>query len=307
VREEQIDIAVDLTGYTEDAQPGIFIQRSAPIQVSYLGFSGTTGIAAMDYLIVDPFVAAGDLRKTAAEKLVILPDCYLCNDVISPAPAPLPGRSSCGLPEDAFVFCSFNDAKKLKPEVFDQWMRILRQVERSVLWLRRPRHRATEANLRAAAECRDVDPARIVFAERVSAELHIARNGEPDLHLDTFPYNAHTTASDAQRGGCPILTRTGASFPARVCGSLLTTMGVPELITYSAEEYETLAVRLARDRTMLADLRRRIEHGRAQSPLFDPTRFARNIERAYEAMVGLSRSGKPPGEIDVRTLPGIAA
>jgi protein O-GlcNAc transferase len=307
MREEQIDIAVDLTGYTENAQPGIFIQRSAPIQVSYLGFPGTSGIAAMDYLIVDPFIASGDLRDTAAEKLVILPDCYLCNDVLGRAPAALPSRSSFDLPEAAFVFCSFNDAKKLTPAVFDQWMRILRQVEGSVLWLRRPRHRATEANLRAVAERCDVDPVRIVFADRVSDELHTARNGVPDLHLDTFPYNAHTIASDALRAGCPILTRTGTSFPARVCASLLTTIGVAELITYSADEYEAMAVRLARDRALLADLRQRVGHGRTHSPLFDPARFARNLERAYEAMVALSRAGKPPAEINVGSLAGTRA
>ena len=161
------------------------------------------------------------------------------------------------------------------------------------------------AALRREAESRGVDPGRIVFAERVPSHAqHIARNAVPDLHLDTFPYNAHATAADALRAGCPILTRAGASFAARVCGSLLTTIGVPELVTNSADAYEALAVRLARDQPMLSDLRRRIAHGRAHSPVFDTARLCRNIERAYAAMIERSRAGRPPVEIDVRTLSG---
>jgi len=299
MREMEIDIAVDLMGYTTDCRPRLFIERVAPVQVNYLGFPGTSAIAAMDYLIVDPFITGGALRQSATEKLVILPDCYQANDRSEPTTADPPGRSSCGLPEDAFVFCSFNHRKKLTPDVFDLWMRILRQVAGSVLWLVKPPDQAM-TNLRREAERRGVDPARIIFADRVPNDQHIARNAVPDLHLDTFPYNAHTTASDALRAGCPILTRAGTSFPARVCGSLLSTIGVPELITHSAEEYEALAVRLAHDRALLSGLRRRIEEGRSRSPLFDPARFCRNIERAYEAMVELARAGKPPAEIDVR-------
>ena len=203
--------------------------------------------------------------------------------------------------QDMKAVCSFNDTKKLTPEVFDQWMRILRQVEGSVLWLLKP-HGTAEANLRREADRRGVDPRRIIFADRASHAAHVARNGLPDLHLDTFPCNAHTTASDALRAGCPILTRCGTSFPARVCGSLLTTIGAPELITYSVEEYEALAVRLAHDKALLSGLRSRIEDGRARSPLFDAARYCRNIERAYERMVELSRAGRPPQDIDVRAL-----
>jgi predicted O-linked N-acetylglucosamine transferase (SPINDLY family) len=304
MREMEIDIAVDLMGYTTDCRPAIFIQRAAPVQVSYLGFPGTSGIPAMDYIIVDPFIADGDLRHWATEKLAILPDCYQCSDAGRLAPPDPPSRSSCDLPEDAFVFASFNQARKLTPEVFDLWMRIMRQVEGSVLWLPKPPG-PVETALRGEAERRGVEPSRIIFARRVdSHDLHIARNAVADLHLDTFPYNAHTTASDALRAGSPILTRSGASLPSRVCGSLLTTIGVPELITYSAEEYEALAVRLARDRQMLTRLKRRIKHGRVHSPLFDTALFCRNFERAYETMIELSRAGKPPTEIDVRKLTG---
>jgi protein O-GlcNAc transferase len=300
LREIEIDIAVDLMGYTHDCRPALFMQRVAPVQVSYLGFPGTTGIAAMDYLIADPFIAAGDLKRTATEKLVLLPDCFFPGDRLEATPLEPPSRSSCGLPEDAFVLCSFNDRRKLTPEAFDSWMRILRQVETGVLWLSRPPEAAAAA-LRREAESRGVDAGRIIFAERVPSHAqHIARNAVPDLHLDTFPYNAHATATDALRAGAPILTRAGASFASRVCGSLLTAIGVPELVTHSAEAYEALAVRLAHDKATLADLRDRIAHGRAHSPVFDMVRLTRNIERAYAAMLELSRAGKPPAEIDVR-------
>jgi predicted O-linked N-acetylglucosamine transferase (SPINDLY family) len=296
----EIDVAVDLMGYTTGCRPLIFIERVAPVQASFLGFPGTTGIAAMDYLLVDPFVAAGAIRDTASEKLAILPDCILPADAWAEPRGEPPSRASCGLPEDAFVLCSFNDRRKLTPQVFDCWMRIMRRIDGSVLWLPKPPDAAAAA-LRGEAERRGVEPRRIVFAERVpSLESHIARNALPDLHLDTFPYNAHTTASDALRAGAPILTRAGESFSARVCGSLLATIGVPELITTSAEQYEALAVRLARDKALLAGLRRRIERARAHAPLFDTARFCRGIERAFETMIERARAGKPPAEIDVQ-------
>ena len=304
LRAMEVDVAVDLMGYTSDCRPRIFMERVAPVQASFLGFPGASGIAAMDYLVVDPFIAAGAIRSTATEKLAILPDCFLPSDRSAQPLPDVPSRASCGLPEEAFVLCSFSDRRKLTLEVFDCWMRIMRQVEGSVLWLPKPSN-SIGAALRGAAECCGVEARRIVFANRVpSHEAHIARNAVPDLHLDTFPYNAHTTASDALRAGCPILTRAGESFPARVCGSLLTAIGVPELITHSWDEYEALAARLARDKFMLAGLRRRIEVGRAHSPLFDPARFCRAMERAFEAMIERSRAGKPPTEIDVRALGG---
>jgi predicted O-linked N-acetylglucosamine transferase (SPINDLY family) len=307
LREMEVDIAVDLMGYTQDCRPEIFLGRAAAVQASYLGFPGTSGLPSMDYLIVDRFIADGELRGTATEKLVLLPESYMCSDRLGEEPTEPPSRSANGLPDNAFVFCSFNDRKKLTPEVFDQWMRILLRVERSVLWLSKPPEAAAAA-LRREAEARGVGSERIIFADRVPSHAqHIARNALPDLHLDTFPYNAHTVATDALRAGCPILTRAGTSFPARVCGSLLTTIGVPELITTSVEEYEAMAVRLASDRTLLTGLRHRIERGRVNSPAFDPARFARSMEQAYEAMAGRHRSGKPPTEIDVRSLPGPGA
>jgi predicted O-linked N-acetylglucosamine transferase (SPINDLY family) len=303
MRRMEVDIAVDLMGHTTHCRPGIFRQRAAPAQVSYLGFPGPSGIDGIDYTVVDPFIADGNLRGAAAEKLVLLPDCYLCTDSQQAIPADPPARSTYGLPEDGIVFCSFNHGKKLTPQVFDQWMRILRQIEGSVLWLIKSGDSVTR-NLRAEAERRGIDPDRLIFADYASHEAHLARNALADLHLDTFPYGAHTTAADALWAGAPILTRAGASFASRVCGSLLMTIGVPELVTAGAEDYEALAVRLARDKPMLAELRRRIVHGRAHSPLFDTSRFCRSLETAYAAMVELGRSGKPPAEIDVRTLVG---
>jgi predicted O-linked N-acetylglucosamine transferase (SPINDLY family) len=303
MREMELDIAVDLMGHTTHCRPGIFLQRVAPIQASYLGFPGPSGIGGIDYTIADQFVADGDLRTSAAERLAILPDCYWCTDSKQTIPSSPPTRVSCGLPADGFVFCSFNHAKKLTPQVFDQWMRILREIEGSVLWLIKSGADA-ERNLCREAERRGVAPERLIFADFVNHSQHLARNAVPDLHLDTFPYGAHTTASDALWAGSPILARAGRSFASRVCGSLLATIGVPELITANAEDYQALAIRLARDKPMLADLRRRIEDGRGNSPLFDTARFCRNLERAYEAMVERSREGQPPTEIDVRSLPG---
>jgi predicted O-linked N-acetylglucosamine transferase (SPINDLY family) len=303
MREMELDIAVDLMGHTTHCRPGIFLQRAAPVQASYLGFPGPSGIEGIDYTIADPFVAGGDLRRSAAERLVLLPDCYYCSDDKQEIPATPPTRASCGLPEDGFVFCCFNDGKKLTPPVFDQWMRILREVEGSVLWLMASGSDA-ERNLRSEAERRGVAGGRLVFAGYVGHHDHLARNAVPDLHLDTFPYGAHTTASDALWAGAPILTRAGSSFASRVCGSLLTTIGAPELVTTSAEDYQALAIQLARDKPALAELRRRIKHGRASSPLFDTARFCRNLERAYEAMVERSRAGQPAAEIDARSLAG---
>jgi len=303
MREMEVDIAVDLMAHTTHCRPGIFLHRAAPVQVSYLGFPGPSGIDGIDYTIADPFVAAGDLRRWVSEKLVILPDCYQCNDDKQVLAGERPSRASCGLPEDAFVFCSFNHPKKLTPPVFDIWMRILREIEGSVLWLMNAAG-ISEGNLRTEAERRGIDPARLIFASYASHSHHLARNAVADLHLDTFPYGAHTTASDALWVGAPILTRAGSSFASRVCGSLLATIGVPELITTNAEDYAALAIRLAHDKPMLAELRRRIEHGRSNSPLFDTARFCRNLEQAYIAMVELSRAGRPPAEIDFRALPG---
>jgi predicted O-linked N-acetylglucosamine transferase (SPINDLY family) len=254
-------------------------------------------------MVADPYIATPELREASAEKLVILPDCYQCNDDARKIAQRVPDRAEHGLPHDGFVFASFNVTRKINPEVFDVWMRILRQVDGSVLWLLTNSEEAKE-NLRTEASRRAVAPERLVFAQRTTPDEHLARLRLADLHIDTFPYSAHTTASDALWAGCPILTRTGRGFPSRVCASLLSTIGVPELITTSWQEYEGLALTLARDRQMLDGLRSRIVEGSKTSPLFDTSRYCRNLEAAYQEMVRIAASGGQAAEIDVRALRG---
>lgn len=299
MRELQIDIAVDLMGHTAGARPTIFALRPAPIQVNYLGFPGTGGTDALDYMIVDPFIATDELRRTATEKLVILPDCYLCNDDKRAMAAEVPPRSECGLPEAGFVFCNFSQAQRITPHAFGVWMRILSQVEGSVLWLLAASER-TSHNLRSEAQRRGVAAERLIFANRVAHEKHLARISLADLFLDTYPYTAHTTASEALWAGCPVVTRVGRSFPSRVCGSLLSTLGVSELVTQSWRDFEALAVRLACDQPFLANVRHVVQRGRTGSPLFDTALFCRNLERAYQRMIEIGRAGKTRAEIDLR-------
>jgi len=301
LRDRHVHVAIDLMGHTGSARVGIFGHRSAPIQVSYLGFPGTSCVPAIDYMIADSFVASDSVRQTVTEKLVILPDCYQCNDRSRPLPGDVPSRSACGLPEDAFVFGSFHQLPKITPDAFDVWMRVLSEVEDSVLWLVADSEQA-KANLRREAETRGVSPSRLVFAGRSSFEDYIARLGLVDLQFDTFPYTSHSTGSDSLWAACPILTLAGTSFPSRVCASLLTTIGVPELIATSWEDYKKIAVNLAQDRGALDKLKARIAQGREASPLFDISRFCRNLERAYEEMVDIAASGRKSQEIDVRRL-----
>jgi protein O-GlcNAc transferase len=301
VRTLDVDIAVDLLGHTDKARPGVYVSRVAPVQVNFLGFPGTMGGSAFDYMIVDPFIATDDLRRNAAEKLVILPDCYQANDDKRQIAQTRPSRVEEGLPDGAFVFCCFNLARKITPQAFDAWMRILRGVDGSVLWLLGSTDTCM-ANLRAEAARRGVKPERLVFAKRRPLEQHLARITLADLSLDTFPYTAHTTGSDALWAGCPIMTLAGNSFASRVCASLLHAVGLPELVTYSWADYEVLALRLAGQPDELGAIRKRLAASRLTTPLFDTRRFARNIERAYAEMVRRNRSDEPASEIDVRAL-----
>ena len=283
LREARIDIAVDLMGYTAAAKPEIFANRAAPIQMNYLGYPNTSSAPWMDYLIVDPFIATEEFRACASEKVVVLPDCYQCNDG-KRAIAEIPTRSDVGLPEGAFVFACLSRASKINPPVFDVWMQILKRAEGSVLWLLED-SRESDQNLRLEAKRRRIDPARLIFADRRPSEQHLARLALADLNLDTFPYGSHTTGSDALWAGTPILTRAGRSFASRVCGSLLTTIGVPELIAKDWRQYEATALRLYSDPEALRAIRVRVAEGRKSSALFDTERFCRNLERALETMI----------------------
>jgi protein O-GlcNAc transferase len=293
INDLQIDIAVDLNGHTQGARPGIMALRPAPLQVSYMGLPGTMGADFIDYIIADAIVLPVDQQLHYTENIVQLPDCYMVNDRKRTISSRTPTREELGLPTEGFIFCCFNNNWKITPAVFDVWMRLLKAVERSVLWLFRDNEDA-ETNLRKEAAARGIDPTRLVFADRLPLEDHLARHRLADLLLDTLPYNAHTTASDALWVGVPVVTCQGKAFAGRVAASLLNAVGLPDLVTHSLEEYETLALRLAADRTLLCGFRDRLDHNRLRFPLFDTDRFCGHIESAYATMWELSQRGERP-------------
>ncbi len=284
LRALEVDILVDLGGYTSDTRTDILAWRPAPVQVNYLGYPGTMGTDYHDYILADRHVIPPEHQRFYDERVVYLPDTYLPTDGSVALPDATPSRSDCGLPEHGFVFCAFSHDYKITPQVFGVWMRLLQQVPGSVLWLV-SRGEATQANLRREAASQGVAPERLVFAGRVPrVEDHLARYRQADLFLDTHPYNAHTTAADALMAGLPVLTHMGHAFPARVAGSVLHTMGLPELITHSLAEYEARALELARAPATLAALRQKLAELRRHSPLFDTAGFCRHLEAAYVAM-----------------------
>lgn len=286
MRDLEVDIAIDLGGYTSDTRTDVFARRPAPVQVNYLGYPGTMGSDYYDYILADRHVIPPEHQRFYDEGVVYLPDAYLPTDASVTLPDETPSRAACGLPETGTVFCSFSHDYKIAPHVFAVWMRLLLAVPGSVLWLMSRGELAQQHYRQAAAE-RGVDPARLIFAGRVPrVEDHLARYRQADLFLDTHPYNAHTTAADALMAGLPVLTCMGGAFPARVAGSLLHAAGVPELITHSLAEYEQRALELVRDPQALPALRTRVLALRAQgrSALFDTAAFCRNLEAAYTAM-----------------------
>jgi predicted O-linked N-acetylglucosamine transferase (SPINDLY family) len=293
VRELEVDIAVDLKGYTSDARPAVFSQRPAPIQVNYLGFPGTMGAPFMDYLIADQVVISEKHKSLYSEQIVWLPDTYQPNDRSRGTGAPVE-RAGVGLPEQGFVFCCFNNSYKIQPPIFDIWMRLLREVAGSVLWLLEDNPAATQ-NLKREAASRGIDPRRLVFGGRYGQPEHLARHSQADLFLDTLPYNAHTTASDALWTGLPIVTCTGSTFAGRVASSLLMAIGLPELVTGTLQEYEALALRLAGDPSALAAIRSKLSGNRETMPLFDIGHFARYLETAYATMYERHMRGLPQG------------
>jgi protein O-GlcNAc transferase len=302
IRAHEVDIAVDLKGFTQGCRPAIFASRPAPVQVAYLGFPGTMGADFIDYIIADRWVVSTDADRFYAEKVVYLPASYQCTDDKRPIAPAAPTRAEAGLPARGFVFGSFNHTFKIMPEVFDIWMRLLTAVEGSVLW-QLADYPAARRNLRAEAERRGVSGDRIIFADRVPAEVHLARHGLGDLFLDTLPCCAHTTASDALWAGTPLLTCTGTTFTGRVATSLLHAIGVPELATRSLAEYEALALALAGEPDRLAALKAKIAANRRTHPLFDTARFCRGIEAAYAVMNARARRGEPPEAFAVPDQP----
>jgi predicted O-linked N-acetylglucosamine transferase (SPINDLY family) len=301
-RSLELDIAVDLKGFTSGARTELFALRVAPIQVSYLGYPGTMGVPYMEYLIADHTLIPAPSRVHYSEKVVYLPDSYQVNDSRRAIAARVFTREQVGLPAQGFVFCCFNNSYKILPAVFDVWMRLLQRVPGSVLWLLQDNAGAMQ-NLYQEAQRRGVDPSRLVFATRLGHSEHLSRQRLADLFLDTLPYNAHTTASDALWSGLPVLTCMGESFAARVGASLLKAVGLPELISENLAQYEALAVQLASQPQRLAALRERLAANRATAALFDTRRFTRNLERAYAQILQRHRDGLPPDHIEVGSEP----
>jgi predicted O-linked N-acetylglucosamine transferase (SPINDLY family) len=299
MRELEIDIAVDLKGYTSEARPAVFAFRPAPLQVGYLGYPGTMGAAFIDYLIADCVVVPEADKMHYSEQIIWLPDTYQPNDRSRETAETPTDRATAGLPPFGFVFCCFNNSYKILPPIFDIWMRLLRGVPGSVLWLLADNASATR-NLKQEASARGIDPERLVFAPRQDLPDHLARHRLAELFLDTLPYNAHTTASDALWTGLPVLTCKGNTFAGRVAASLLQAAGLPELVTESLEAYEALALRLARDEDGLATIKSRLAQTRDTMALFDAARFTRHLEAAYVTMHERRLRGQPHAGFAIR-------
>jgi predicted O-linked N-acetylglucosamine transferase (SPINDLY family) len=300
IRTRGIDILVDLNGYFGRARTDLFSLRPAAVQVNFLGFPGTLGVPYMDYLIADATIIPDEHLAYFDEAVVRMPDTYQPTDARRPVSSINTSRSEHGLPDQAFVFCNFNNSYKITPEVFSVWMRLLEAVPDSVLWLLEVEDaEAVRVNLVAEAQWRGISGDRLVFAPHVQIDQHLARLSLADLALDTLPYNAHTTGSDALWAGVPMVTCPGSSFAGRVGASLLRAAGLPELVTNSMADYQALALRLATVPHELAELRQRLVAQRRTAPLFDTDRYRCHLEWAYEEMVGRARLGQTPAPFDV--------
>jgi protein O-GlcNAc transferase len=303
MRRESIDIAVDLTGYTRGHRTGIFARRAAPIQVNFLGFPASMGAPYIDYLIADRFVAPLNRLSQYAERIVWMPEIFQPNDDRRALPTAGPSRSHFGLPEEGAVLCSFNEAGKINPILFDSWGRILSAVPDSVLWLLAQSARARD-NLRREAVARGVDPVRLVFAEHLPYLDHLWRYTLADLFLDSTPFSAGATASDAVSMGLPVLTAAGDSFASRMAGSILTMLGFADLVTGCLADYEARAIALLRDRERLSSLRAGLRDARTTHPYFQTERYCRHLEAAYTAMRARARDGLAPQLLAVEPIAG---
>lgn len=297
-RSHGLDVAVDLKGYTNASRSNLFAWRLAPVQVNYLGYPGTLGTDTFDYIVADHTVITPDTRPFYTEHVIYLPHSYQPNDNRRSVRTASGSRGDLGLPQAGFVFCCFNNANRIGAREFGIWMRVLSRVEGSVLWLLRT-NAWVETTLRERAAQHGVDPARLVFGSRAGHEQHQARHGHADLFLDTFNYNAHTTASDALWAGLPIVTKAGQQFSARVAASLLNAVGLPELITETDEQYEARILQLATDMTELRTIRERLMQGRLMHPLFDTERYTRNLERGFRQAYDRYLAGDGPTDISV--------
>ena len=299
IYDDRVDILVDLMGHTKGTRLAIMAQRPAPIQLSMLGYAGTTGADFIDYIVADSTVLPRESEAYYTEAPLRLPHCFMPNTRSHPTPNPALTRADFGLPEYGTVFCSFNASYKIAPSMFGRWMNILHQVSGSVLWLSLPNPVARK-NLSREAEQQGIDPSRLIFADKLPAvEDHLARYRVADLFLDALPYNAHATTSDALWAGCPVLTCLGQGFQSRVAGSLLSAIGLDELITDNLDEYETVAVALGSHPERLQALRQELEQRRETAPLFDTERYVRHLEAGFEAIRQRHQEGLPPTPIDI--------
>ena len=298
MREMEIDIAIDLNGFTQDARTNIFAMRPAPIQVNYLGYPGTMGAPYIDYIIGDRIAIPDHEQKFYSEKIVYMPNSFQANDRKRSVSEKVFTRVELGLPLDGFVFCCFNNSYKIIPEVFDIWMRILGRVNGSVLWLV-ANDNLVEKNLHKEAEARNVDGGRLIFAPRMPYPEHLARLSLANLFLDTAPYNAGTTASDALWAGLPILTRVVDGFAGKMAASLLNATGLAELIASTPQDYEDLAIEFATNPEKMAAIRHKLLQNRLMKPLFDTQLFTSHLEAAYAVMHERHQAGLPPDHIYV--------
>lgn len=296
IRQLEIDIAIDLMGFTEGSRTDIFTQRAAPIQINYLGYPGTMGAPYIDYIIADHVVVPQHQQKFYSEKIIYMPDSFQANDRSRHISSSTFTRQQLGLPAEGFVFCCFNNNYKISPDVFDVWMRILNRVRGSVLWLVAS-DKPVQKNLRTEAAARGVDPGRLIFAERVPYAEYLSRLSAADLFLDTAPYNAGATASDALWAGLPVLTCECDAFVGRMGASLLSAIGLPELVTATPQAYEELAVELATSSVKLRTIKDKLDRNRLITPLFDAQRFIRHIEAAYTQAYRRYQAGLSPDHI----------
>jgi predicted O-linked N-acetylglucosamine transferase (SPINDLY family) len=299
MRERGIDIAIDMTGYTANARVGIFAQRSAPVQVNYLGYSATMGVDFIDYIIGDPVLIPPDHAADYSEKIARLPDCYMPSDPTRAIATRAFARADYGLPEDGFIFCAFNNQNKITPHQFGIWMRILKAVEGSVLWMSANHPKAID-NLKREAAHRGIDASRLVFAKR-EADIadHLGRHQLAGLFLDTLPYNAHATCNDALWAGLPVLTRLGEGYAARVAGSLVSNVGMADMIATDGADYEARAIQIATTPGLAAELKARLAANLRDAPLFNVERYTRSLEAAFSAMHERRMAGLEPEHIDV--------
>jgi len=298
-RELKIDIAIDLMCFTTNSRTGIFSEKCAPIQINYLGYPGTSGASFIDYIIADKTLIPKENQKYYSEKIIYLPNTYQVRDSTQKISNKIFTKDELNLPKNSFVFCCFNQNYKITPSVFDIWMRLLKKVEKSVLWLIKDNDVAAY-NLKKEAEKRGIRSDRIIFAEHIPISEHLARHKVADLFVDTFPYTAHTTCSDALWSGLPVITRMGQSLASRVAGSLLNAINLKELITKTEKEYENLILKLSKNPKKLKEIKNKLKKNRLKEPLFDSKLYTKKIEHAYKKIYERYKSNLPLKNIEIK-------